>query len=289
MFFDSIEEQQEMLKSSDKLIHEQINELQTEIAELESKIRIIELQITQTNTDLEDVYNRYLKLSMQECENSLNELIFGPQQSLYHQSYEEIKTQMERINNNMKRNKNIINKTTENAKKTERYISRLDQIVIAMNEQNNSTLELIATYRTTSFQNSIQRISSSKEVNIFSKFSKKLENEISKKQKKVSELRTETDRLNLAKEKTLKNLNHLSTAINSLSECISIASKSKPLLKLETVHNQIADIEPASQRKHKMPVGNVLVLAPINALTRQMRGTRGVAHFFGPGNSKMRF
>lgn len=277
------ENQISLIAETEKLICEQIMHLETENSVLTEKVLLRESQIKQTSTDLQDAYNRLIKQSQEECNFYLNEILDGPKKEFLQKSQAQLQSKFDHL-------RSIINDGTKKIKKveicveaSEKYIAHFEELINSLSTNINANISDINQISIKFANESVQKLKKENNDEARDQYYQKKCLKLKNLENKNSELSDECNQLMSAKKEIKENISLLSDGLISLSQKISNSIQSKELIQLEKHDFDIVSIEPACQ-KRKMPAGNLLVLAPIHSLTRQMKGSQNGSLFFPKKN-----
>ena len=268
-----------------------IESFQSQNAEMEEKIKIQELQISQTASDLQDAIIKYSKCSKETCNYHLKEILNKQKDIIIKNHQEKINENIANIKSKFEEVKLMEQNIIQKESNFGHYLSSFDKLIQENMYFISNYLEKIKEIKTNSMQNrinSIIKIESNDPSKTFPEILRKLREKEIKKEKRINKLQEEVSILFEKKKIVDEKIKMLSQIIVEIEQKCSIAVKNEPL-KYFQIENFVIDtvapayvssINPHQNFRGSMPVGNLLILAPINSLTRQMQGASGISKFF---------
>lgn len=273
------ENQEALIDQTEKIIHDQIKQLEAENSNAAEKVFLRESQIKQTSSDLQDAYNRLIRQSQEECDTQLMKILNEPKKDFIRKSQIDIKKKFDKFRKEINDESNKIKIAEASVEVSEKYISQFDNLIKSLENKIKTNFSTIEEFCSNKMQESVRKLQNDNSDQTQTQYYQKQCLKIKKLEAKNSILSSECDKLATAKKETTCRISRLSNDIIALSQKISISFQSKEYIQLENQTFDIIDVEPAYQ-KRKMPTGNLLVLAPIHSLTRQMKGAQGASRFF---------
>lgn len=272
-----------LIYQTEQLINEQIELLETENSNLSEKVLLRETQINQTSSDLQDAYNRLIKQSQEECDLFLNEILNNPKKDFLKKSQTQLLDKYNHLQKNIDDETKKIKKAEMCLEVSEKYKLLFDKLISGLSNSISTNLSKINELSISSMNESIRKLNEEcKCVNDDQYYQKKC-TKLKNLENKNSRLSLECNQLIRIRNETKDRISQIANNLINISQKISISIQSKELMQLEKQNFDVMSIEPACQ-KRKMPVGNLLVLAPIHSLTRQMKGAQGTSRFFTKKN-----
>lgn len=273
-----------LITETEKMITEQIMQLEAENSNLSEKVQLRESQIKQTSADLQDAYNRLIRQSQEECNFRLNEILDGPKKEFFKKSQIQIQSKFDHLRKNIDDEIKKVKKVDICVEASEKYISLFENLISSLSNNISTNLSKINELSINSINESIQKLQKENNDDTIDQYYQKKCLKLKKLEDKNSKLLDECNQLMNSRNELKDRISQLSADIISMSQKISISIQSKELTQLEMQNFDIISLEPACQ-KRKMPIGNLLVLAPIHSLTRQMKGIQSGTRFFPKKNN----